>query len=154
MVSLPHRRRAARRIEIVRRPDDRRAVIVHRRQERLGHLPDARRLRADAAECLHRYARRAPDRARRPLGTAGAARASDRTAAVLLAGSGALSIDAADQLCVLRDGASRLLRMTDFWGMASPMLVILRSARHLNDWVARLEGRTAPIQRLLRRTAG
>src|SRR5438067_932444 len=91
MVSLPHRRRAARRIGIVRRPDDRRAVIVHRRQERLGHLPDARRLRADAAECLHRYARRAPDRARRPLGTAGAARASDRTAAVLLAGSGALS---------------------------------------------------------------
>ncbi len=62
------------------RPHHRRAVTVHRRQERLGHLSAPRHFRAHAGHRLHADARLPPDRRRRPLGAAGAARTSERIA--------------------------------------------------------------------------
>ena len=56
------------------RPHHRRAVDLHLRQERLGHLPDAGRDRAHAEDRLHEHEGDPPDRGRRPLGAAGESR--------------------------------------------------------------------------------
>ena len=64
----------------VRRPDDRCAVDVHRRQQRLGHLSAARRDRTHAGERVHANAGLPSDRRRRPLGAAGAGGEGKRAA--------------------------------------------------------------------------
>ncbi len=74
VVSRPHWRALRVRAAAVLRPHDRRAVDVHCRQERLGHLSASRRLRTYATECLHANGRLSPDRRRRALGAAGTAR--------------------------------------------------------------------------------
>ena len=78
LVPLAHRRRSRRRAATVLRPHHRRAVDVHRRQERLGHLPAPRRVRAHAGRRLHADARLPPARRRRPLGAAGTAGTGQR----------------------------------------------------------------------------
>ena len=50
LVSPRHIRHSTGRIAAIRRPHDRRAVDLHRRQERLGHLPAAGRVRTHAGE--------------------------------------------------------------------------------------------------------
>src|SRR3546814_2814263 len=74
MVSLPDQRTVRGRAADILRPDDRRAVLLHRRGERLGRPPDARRAGEDAWRGLHAHDGGAPDRRRRSLGAAGATR--------------------------------------------------------------------------------
>ena len=59
LVSLAHRRALRSRTAAILRPHDRRAVDLHRRQQRLGHLPAPRRFRAHAGHRLHPDDRRA-----------------------------------------------------------------------------------------------
>ncbi len=59
--------------QLLRRPDHRSAVDVHRRAKRLGCVPESGRPRADAEDRLHAHARRALRRGRRSLGAAGTA---------------------------------------------------------------------------------
>ena len=63
-------------------PQHRRALLLHRGQAGLGHLPAPRRIRGDAGERLQPHARLSSDRRRRPLGAAGTARS--RSARLLL----------------------------------------------------------------------
>ena len=56
--------------------DDRAAVDVHRRPERLGRVSESGRARTDAEDGLHAHDRRSVRGRRRPLGAAGAARQS------------------------------------------------------------------------------
>ena len=65
----------------VLRPHHRRAVMLHRRHERLGRLPDPRAGRHHAHQGLHADGELPPDRRRRPLGAAGAAGAREQAAA-------------------------------------------------------------------------
>ena len=58
--------------------------LLHRRQERLGRLPDARARRRDAHQGLHQHGELHPHRRRRALGAAGAARADQQAAAGVL----------------------------------------------------------------------
>ena len=69
-----------RRLANIRRPHDRRAFVVHRRQERLGRVPEPRRIRDHAEDRLHADARRSPHRRSRSLAGAGAAGASEQIA--------------------------------------------------------------------------
>ena len=73
LVPQPDDRAFRRRIAVVFGADDRRAVDVYCRRERLGHLPAPRQFRAHADHRLHRYGRLPSGRRRRPLGPAGAA---------------------------------------------------------------------------------
>jgi pimeloyl-ACP methyl ester carboxylesterase len=63
------------------RPDDRYAVALHRREERLGRLPKSGCARAATKDGDDEDARHASRRGRRPLGTAGTARGCEPPAA-------------------------------------------------------------------------
>ena len=74
MVSLRHRAGCdTAELQLFSGQNDRRAVDLHRRQQRLGHLSASRRDRAHAGKRLHEHAGLSSDRRRRPLGAAGAA---------------------------------------------------------------------------------
>ena len=62
------------------RPHHRRAVMLHRRQERLGHLPDSWRRRENAEQRVHTDGGLSSGGRGRALGAAGAARASEQLA--------------------------------------------------------------------------
>ena len=80
VVSVPDQRQVQRRARNLLRPHDRCAVLLHRREERLGRLPEARRPGEDADQRLHSHAGLSSRGRGRALGAAGAAGEGERAA--------------------------------------------------------------------------